>query len=1060
MSNDELSTQDVLTDATKNLCTLYQHEDEDDENNNVSLNDNRYFTETEFIKFCKNTNIPDSTNLTILSFNIANLLSKLNSLKRFVTNISTSGKKPDIIVLVETHIADTTNHGLDDRALANIVTGYRFFHKGRKNKRGGGVGILVSDDIKSEAKICDIVSKKVGYTEEQFENIVIRIPETISTNEHGRMKDLLIVAIYRQPNSANLDHFEHCMERLLNTIDKAKNELVIAGDMNLDLLKYENHLPTSRYLDLMINHQILPRIVRPTRIKNQSATLIDHIFTRNNPITIVSGIIDTELAGSCGYTDHKPVFTVLKARAPKKQQRSATIISFFTSEGHKKRKEGLMMHDWHHVLSDTDPNTVYDNIISIYGHHYHSNITTKCVKHNSKRFRHEPWMTDEILSDIRRRDRLSKIKDRRNDYKKIRNDVVKKIRKAQRSYIQKQVQDSIGDIKKHWKIIKNAINKKNNKTEITTDFLYQGQWINDPQTNANNFNHYYANIGKETNENVGNPKFESRHYLNKSRQRNEQSIFLSAVSTNDVLDACRNLNAKSSIDPTGFKQCIVLEDSNILAPVLAHLVNCSIEKGICPTNSKLARVIPIYKEKGSKHLYENYRPISLLSSFSKILERLIYDKIFTFLVRYEILFDSQYGFRKGHNTTHATLDFVKTVEDALENDEIAIGVFCDLSKAFDTINHEILLDKLNHYGIRGTANDWFRSYLTGREQYVDWNNKKSDKLPISTGVPQGSILGPLLFLIYINDLPTASGLKTVLYADDSNLLIKGKDVSSVCRKLNEELASISDYFRSNKLKLNTGKTKLVYFRKKSQNVNYEELEIYLDGDKLKFEEEASFLGIVIDGNLSWDRHCVKIANTISRNNGMLNRVRKLLPPDTLKMLYNSFILPHLQYGLAAWGGCSNQNKKRIVTIQKRAIRTVCKSYATSHTEPRMKKLGILGLENLYTHQISTLIHDVMHKRAPKPIRNLLSLDRESSDRNLRSHHSDPHHFRTPFAKYRTSTNSFCFKGPQLWNNLPKEIKDIDSKNSFKKRLKAKLLDSYNEKINCNNPNCSDKKHHH
>ena len=244
-------------------------------------------------------------------------------------------------------------------------------------------------------------------------------------------------------------------------------------------------------------------------------------------------------------------------------------------------------------------------------------------------------------------------------------------------------------------------------------------------------------------------------------------------------------------------------------------------------------------------------------------------------MRYEILFDSQYGFRKGHNTTHATLDFVKTVEDALENDEIAIGVFCDLSKAFDTINHEILLDKLNHYGIRGTANDWFRSYLTGREQYVDWNNKKSDKLPISTGVPQGSILGPLLFLIYINDLPTASGLKTVLYADDSNLLIKGKDVSSVCRKLNEELASISDYFRSNKLKLNTGKTKLVYFRKKSQNVNYEELEIYLDGDKLKFEEEASFLGIVIDGNLSWDRHCVKIANTISRNNGMLNRVKKL-----------------------------------------------------------------------------------------------------------------------------------------------------------------------------------------
>ena len=489
MSNDELSTQDVLTDTTKNLCSLYQHDDEDDEYT-VSLNDNQYFTETDFIEFLSDANISNRSNLTILSMNIANLLSKLTSLKRFLTNTSTCGKKPDIIVLVETHITDSTNHGLDDKALANIISGYQFFHQGRKSKRGGGVGILVSDDIKSEAKICENTTKRIGFTEEQFENIVIRIPDTISSSDHGRMKDLLIVAIYRQPNCTNLDHFENCMERLLNIVDKAKNELIIAGDMNLDLLKYDQHLPTSKYLDLMVNHQLLPRIVRPTRIKNQSATLIDHIFTRNNPITLVSGIIDTELAGSCGYTDHKPVFTVLRARAPRKQQRPATNASFFSSEGHKKHKEGLMMHNWDNVLADTDPNTVYDNVISVYSHHYHTNITKKYIKHNSKRIRHEPWMTDEILSDIRRRDWLLKIKDRRNDYKKIRNEIVSKTRRAQRSYFQKQIQESVGDIKKHWKIVKNATNKKNNKTEITTDFLYQGQWINDPLTNANNFNQY------------------------------------------------------------------------------------------------------------------------------------------------------------------------------------------------------------------------------------------------------------------------------------------------------------------------------------------------------------------------------------------------------------------------------------------------------------------------------------------------------------------------------------------------------------------------------------------
>ena len=1057
MTSDELSTSDVLTDPSKNLANFY-HSNEDDEENTVTLLDNQYYTETDFCEFIKNTNDLNTTNLTILSLNIANLFSKLNSLKTFLDNIST-GSKPDIITVVETHINDSTNHGFDCKALANIIPGYQFFHRGRKNKRGGGIGIFVSNDINAEPRICDTTTRKVGFFEEQFENLVIRIPDCIKSNAYGRKKDLVIATIYRQPNNNNLDNFQNCIKCLLDCIDKPKNEVVITGDMNLDLLKYENHLPTSKYLDTMTNHQLLPRIIRPSRIKNQSATLIDHIFTRNNGTTLFSGIIDIELFGSSGYTDHKPVFTILRTTAPKKKLSPFVTSSFFTSDGHKKRKEGLILHDWNPTLNDRNPDSIYDSIISVYGHHYHSNLTTKTTKRNPRKLKREPWITNEILSDIRKRDRLCKLKERRDQYKKLRNEIVAKIRKAKRTFIQKQIQDSIGDIKKHWKILKSTINKTNNKHDITTDFLYQGNWINDTQTNSNNFNDYYARIGKDTNESVGTSRQESIHYLRKSRVTNERSIFLSAVTSEDIEDACRNLNPKTSSDPSGFQQNIVLQDACILAHVLAHLVNCSIESGTCPSNSKLARVIPIYKEKGSRHLYENYRPISLLSTFSKIMEKLIYDKVFAFLVRYEILFDSQYGFRNGHNTAHATLDFVKTIEDALDNDEFAIGVFFDLSKAFDTINHDILLTKLNHYGIRGKANDWFKSYLTGREQYVDWNGKTSSRLPITTGVPQGSILGPLLFLIYINDLPAATTLKAVLYADDSNLLATGNNLSILCRQLNIELAKTSDYFKANKLKLNTGKTKLVLFRKKSKKVNYDEIEIYLDEDRLKFEEEATFLGIIIDSHLNWDKHCNKVANTISRNNGALNRVKKLLPPDSLSLLYNSFILPHLQYGLAAWGGCSNQNKKRIVSIQKRAIRTVSKSYTNSHTEPRMKKLDILKLEDLYSHQCTALIHDSIHHRAPKAIKNLLSIGTETTSINLRSHQSDPFHIRIPTTKTKIGTNSFFCKGPRLWNNLSKETQEIKSRSSFKTKSKKLLLEQYNTTANCSNPNCSDRRHH-
>ena len=402
------------------------------------------------------------------------------------------------------------------------------------------------------------------------------------------------------------------------------------------------------------------------------------------------------------------------------------------------------------------------------------------------------------------------------------------------------------------------------------------------------------------------------------------------------MHTCKSFTPKTSCDADGIQQNIVLSDIDIIAPVLAHLVNVSQKTGIFPDRAKIARVIPVYKNKGSKTIFDNYRPISLLPTFSKIIEKLIYNKVFEFLVRYQILFETQYGFRKDRGTTHATLDFIKTIEEAIESNQFAIGVFCDLSKAFDTLNHDILLRKLDHYGIRGKANLWFRSYLTNRRQYVELNGKKSPTLPLPTGVPQGSILGPLLFLLYINDLPSAANLKCVSFADDSNFITQGSDLAVLTKSLTKELEHISDFFKANQLKLNAKKTKMVIFRKKNLPPNHQHQNVYLEGIKLSHDDSAEFLGITIDSTLTWDKHCSNVANKISRNNGMLDRVKHMLPPCSLRLLYHSFIQPHIQYVLPVWGGCSAQNKKRIVNIQKRAIRTITKSYITAHTEPRMK----------------------------------------------------------------------------------------------------------------------------
>ena len=308
---------------------------------------------------------------------------------------------------------------------------------------------------------------------------------------------------------------------------------------------------------------------------------------------------------------------------------------------------------------------------------------------------------------------------------------------------------------------------------------------------------------------------------------------------------------------------------------LLKIVNLSFVTGIFPDLCKIAKVVPIFK-KGDPLKCNNYRPISLLPIFSKIFEKFIYSRMYSFLEKNNLLQDKQFGFRSKHSTTHALISLTESIKNFLDKKDIVSGIFIDLEKAFDTVNHSILCDKLNYYGFRGKSNDLIKSYLINRKQFVSINGYDSTKLDITCGVPQGSTLGPLLFLLYINDLQNSLKFaKSSHFADDTCLTYSNKNPKTLEINLNHDLKNLTQWLRANRLSLNVDKTKLLIFKSKYNKNQYQDMIIKLLGKRLEPSTSVKYLCIHIDHNLSWDCHIKEMNAKLSRTNGIISNLRQL-----------------------------------------------------------------------------------------------------------------------------------------------------------------------------------------
>ena len=492
--------------------------------------------------------------------------------------------------------------------------------------------------------------------------------------------------------------------------------------------------------------------------------------------------------------------------------------------------------------------------------------------------------------------------------------------------------------------------------------------------------------------------------------------------------------------------------SKEIAPVIQHLVNASLIQGIFPTKLKCAKVIPLHKG-GSRTDINNYRPISLLSCFSKIYEKIMHNRLTKFFDENKIIFRSQYGFRSGHSCEHALLEAQHRLNIALDKNQIAVLLLIDFSKAFDMVDHGILLSKLEHYGVRGNILSWFRSYLINRRQYVHVNNHESAVQTLQYGVPQGSILGPLLFILYINDMPQVSKLANyIFYADDANIIITADNYDDLRSNVNTVLQKINNWVINNGLKLNINKTKYMMFTNRRNIAN--ELNISLNGKKIEYTDRERFLGVILDSNLTWSSHINLLSSKLSQNSGIIYKLKGIVPVSVLRKLYNSFIQSHLNYCSSVWGLGAKSSLNKFFTSQKKAVRAIENRFNNCfynpdtgelpcHTKEIFARNNILTVHNLIAKNCLVLMHKVLLKASPINIVNLFSAVKENG------HRRKPIYFDVPYSRLKSLDKTLRFRGPKLYNTVVNSINKelLNSKcNSDTISVEKKFLNPFKKAI--------------
>ena len=620
-------------------------------------------------------------------------------------------------------------------------------------------------------------------------------------------------------------------------------------------------------------------------------------------------------------------------------------------------------------------------------------------------------------------------------YKNYKNKLTKILRIEKKNYYRQKLEECKANTSETWKILNTIIGKRKSEAKYSNEFIVDNDRVTlDNEEIANHFNNFFVNIGTILSNSI--EPCQGTQPTDFLKNQVSESMYMYPVTEKEVSEIVSGCKSKTSYGHDEISMKTVKHVIKQIVRPLTYIFNRSLITGIFPNDMKTAKVIPVFKS-GDRLQFSNYRPISLLPQFSKILEKIFNKRLMSFIENHHVLTDGQYGFRSNHSTSLALTEFVEKVTSAIDKQESTIGVFIDLKKAFDTVDHKILLSKLQCYGIRGLALDWIKSYLANRGQYVCYNNSNSELKNIKCGVPQGSILGPVLFILYINDMCEVSKLlNIILFADDTSIFYSTRNIVDITCTVNNELEKLDIWFRVNKLSLNMNKTNFIMFTNKKQlrpTVN-----IVLNGKNIEQVSHTKFLGVIIDENLTWREQIKTVETKVSKSIGVLYETKDVLDIQALRTLYQSLVEPYMSYCCEIWGNTYPSRVRKLSLLQKKAIRIIYSLDYHGHTSVFFHCSRILKLQDLITHRTMVMLYKANNHCLEGRVQAFF-------EPTAAVHKYDTRQSKLFYVKKANTTHrllSITVRGIHVWNGLESNIRQLPSLQQFKKSLKSTLLSSY------------------